>query len=220
MIKPIIAFIIASLAVTSVSAQTTAPSTDVYAIARTATGNGEYHYVEAFGQKGKLIPWDISYIDFGHASDYREVIIGAGGTLFDSKHLVVIGEGYIDKALGPTSGGATYLIPWALAIYHITPKVGGQVTYFPYLPLNEAGRIQHVLERAKLEYDFGRIKMGGGYAGYQFGQDEWQSRPFITTTLKAGPVGNVELWLQRLPSNHLTFQVRWDRTFHTKPVAP
>jgi hypothetical protein len=104
-----------------------------------------------------------------------------------------------------------------LVAYNLAPKLGGQMVYFPYLPLNEAGRVQHVLERAKLEYDFGRVKLGGGYAGYRFGDGDWQNKPFVTASIKAGPVGAVELWLQHLPGNRLTVQVRYAKTFHQAP---
>ena len=190
-----------------------ASTVDTSVIARTATDQGAYHYAQVFQQRGRWIYPDVGYIDFNHAGEYREVWVGGGGVLFDTSHLTVIGEGYIDKSLGSASGGALYLQPWMLVAYSLA-KLGGQVVYFPYLPLNDAGRVQHVLERAKLEYDVGRFKLGGGYAGYRFGDGDWQSKPFVAATIKAGPVGALELWLQHLPGNRWTVQVRYQKSFH------
>ena len=103
-------------------------------------------------------------------------------------------------------------MPWSYIGYRLTPRLGGETSYFPYLPINKAGRIQHVLERAKLEYDFKRVKLGGGYAAYRYGNDSWQNKPFVTTTLKAGYLGNVEFWLQRMPVNQVQLQVRYSKT--------
>ena len=208
-------------AAAAVSAQQTA-TVDTTVIARTATDQGAYHYAQVFQQRGRWIYPDVGYIDFNHSGKYRELWVGAGGMLLNTAHLTVIGEGYIHKSFGSASGGALYLQPWMLATYTLAPKLGGQVVYFPNLPLNDAGRVQHILERAKLEYDCGLFKFGGGYAGYRFGDGDWQSKPFITATIKAGPVGAVELWLQHLPDNRLSVQVRYAKTFHqaTKAAAP
>ena len=193
------------------SAQETTP-VNTHVIARAATDQGAYHYVQVFQERGKWIFPDVGYIDFNNYGEYREVWVGAGGVLFGRTHLTVIGEGHITKALGPASGGALYLQPWMLVAYHLAPRLGGELVYFPYLPLNEAGRVQHVLERTKLEYDFGHIKLGGGYAGYRFGDGDWKSKPFVTATIEAGRIGAIELWLQRLPGNQVTIHVRYAKT--------
>ena len=117
-----------------------APAVDTHVIARTATDQGTYHYAQVFQQRGKWILPDVGYIDFNKFDEYREVWVGAGGVLLETTHLSVIGEGHIVKALGPSSGGALYLQPWMLVAYHLTKRLGGEAVYFPYLPLNEAGR--------------------------------------------------------------------------------
>jgi hypothetical protein len=192
-----------------------APAIDTHVIARTATDHGTYHYAQIFQQRGRWILSDVGYIDFNQIDEYREVWVGAGGVLLATTHLSVIGEGHIVKGLGPSSGGALYLQPWVLVAYHLTHKLAGEAVYFPYLPLNEAGRKQHVLERAKLEYDFGHIKVGGGYAGSKSGPGAWTSKPFVTATIKAGSIGAIELWLQQLPGDRLTVHVRYAKTFRT-----
>jgi len=70
-----------------------------------------------------------------------------------------------------------------------------------------------VLNRAKLERDYRRFKFGVGYAGYQFAQTGWQHKPFLTTTFKAGGLGSLELWIQRIPGNTLNFQLRYAGLF-------
>src|SRR5439155_1283157 len=109
--------------------------------------------------------------------------------------LTVVEEGLITKAGGALSGGDVYFNPWTFATYHVTEKVGAEVVYFPYLPLTSRGRVQHLLERAKVEYNFKHMKVGGGYSAYQSGDDPWIHKPFVTTTLKGGAFGNLELWL-------------------------
>jgi hypothetical protein len=197
------------VALGTASAQTN--NTENIFIARMGmTNKATYHLVEAFQQRGRWIVPDVGYIDFNRAGEYREFFIGGGAVLHDSKHLTIIEEGYIDRASGPKSGGATYFQPWTLVGYRITPKIGGQTVYFPYLPLNKAARIQHVLERAVMEYDLGRhFKVGGGYAAYQFGNGPWENKPLITATIKTTDYGSFEFWLQRVPGNHASAQIRY-----------
>ena len=176
-------------------------------------GKSTYRFAGVIQKRGRWTLLDIGYIDFDHPGQYREVFIGGGGTVYDSKLFTFIAEGLINKASGPASGGALYLQPWFLAIYRLTPKINGEVVYFPYLPLNKAGRIQHVLERAKLEYDFKHLKVGGGYGAYQYGDGPWQNKPFTTTTLKGGRVGDLEVWLQKMPEQHFQVQLRYTKVF-------
>ncbi len=177
-------------------------------------GNFTHRYVEVFQERGRWIYPDIGYIDFGNAGRYREFFIGAGGVVFTSRHLTLVEEGFIQQATGPLAEGATYFVPFSLAALRFGQKISGEVVYFPYLPLNDAGRVQHILERAKLEYDFKYLKAGGGYGAYRFGDSSWQNKPFLTTTLKAGRMGNFEFWLQRLPGNHAQVQFRYARVFN------
>lgn len=173
-----------------------------------------YHFVEVLQQRGRWIFPDVGYIDFDHAGQYRELFIGGGAVLHKSKHLTVAQEAYLNQTSGPASGRATYLMLWTLVGYRLTSKLGGETVYLPYVPLNQAGRIQHVIERAKLEYGFKRFKVGGGYGAYQYGDGPWQNKPFITTTLKGSQLANLELWLQRMPEHHVQVQLRYVRVFN------
>ncbi len=176
-------------------------------------GQITYHYLEVLQTRGKWILPDVGYIDLAEPGKYREIFFGGGAVLHNSKHLTVVEEGYVNQTTGPASGGALYFMPWTLVSYHPTSKITSETVYFPYLPLNKTGRIQHVLERSKLEYDFPRFKVGAGYGAYRFGDGEWQSKPFVTSTIKAGRVGSVELWLQKMPEHHFQVQVRYVRVF-------
>jgi hypothetical protein len=213
------AFVLLAIIIFLASNAAAQSNNDVHSILLVRTGFRDdkaftYHYVEAFQERGRWIYPDIGYIDFGETKQYREFFIGAGGAVIASKHLRFIEEGMIEQALGPTSEHATYFIPWSFAPFNITSRLGGEVVYFPYLPLNKQGRIQHVLERAKVEYDFEHFKAGAGYGAYQFGDGPWENKPFITATLKAGSLGNFEFWLQRLPGNHAHLQVRYAKAFN------
>ena len=198
---------------TNVASAQDQPTTQTFVVVRVGTSGGAYHYVEVFQQRGRWIFPDVGYIDFDQAKQYREYFVGAGAVLFSSKHLTVIEEGYLDKAAGPSSGDALYFQPWTLVAFSLTPKLGAEAVYFPYLPLNKAARIQHVLERAKLEYDFKHFKLGGGYGAYQFGDGPWQNKPFVSGTIKVGKMGDVELWLQRSGNGDALIQVRYGKTF-------
>ncbi len=192
------------------------PKTQTFVVARTGVQNDAqttYRYAEVFQQRGRWIFPDVGYIDFADAKQYREYFVGAGAVLFTSKRITIIEEGYLDKAVGSASGDALYFQPWTLVAVSITPKLSGEVVYFPYLPLNKAARIQHVLERAKLEYDFKHFKVGAGYGAYQYGDGPWTNRPLVTTTLKGGKLGDLELWLQRIPGDHIQLQVRYLKIF-------
>ena len=166
-----------------------------------------YHFVEVLQTRGRWILPDFGYVDFGK-NNYREVVAGGGYVACQSKPFVLVNEGYLDFANGPAARGAKYFLPWTYFGYHLTSRLGGETAYFLYSPLNRGGTVQHVLDRAKLEYDFKHCKLGGGYAGYKFGALPWQNMPFITWTLKAGRLGNFELWVERLPRNTAQVQLR------------
>ena len=182
-----------------------------------------YHFFEAFQtHRGKWIYPDVGYIDFAK-NGYWEFFLGGGAILYDSEHFTLIHEGFIDRAQGPKSLSAAYYQPWTLFSYKMSQRVISRAVYFPYLPLNKPARIQHVLECAKLEYDFKHFKLGGGYGGYRYGEENWQHKPFATWTLKAGPLGELELWLQRIPrssilgnnarGSYVQAQIRLAKTF-------
>ena len=179
-----------------------AQTTD-FVIARTGVTTdsphvGTYHYLEFFQARGKWICPDVGYVDFA-TSSYREVFIGAGRTLRDSKRILLIEELYFDQSFGPAAKNARYLQPWTLLQIHLTPKWTSHTVCFPYLPLNNSARIQHVLEHTKVEYTINKTwKVGGGYAGYKYGDDNWQNKPLATTTISTRE-GSFEFWLQKMP---------------------
>jgi hypothetical protein len=166
------------------------------------------HYLEMFRIRHRWVLPDVGYIDFGH-SGYREVFIGGGFTLYDGKHVSVIQEGLFVQASGSKANQARYAMPWTMIQYHLTEKLGGEAVYFPYIPLNDSGRKQHVLERAKLERKLAnRWKAGAGLGGYKFGEGAWSYRPFVTTTVSTR-WGDWEFWFQRLPEHTAHFQIRY-----------
>lgn len=159
-------------------------------------------------------PWvyEVGYIDFG-SSDYREAWIGGGYRWNLGDNIFVQGELLFAHAFGPAAEGATYLQPFSLIHADLTDKLAGEIVYFPYLPLDDAGTVQHVLERVKLEYAISSvIKAGGGYGGYQFGNERWQHKPFLTTTVTpaGGKYGSLEFWIQRLPGGDIQTQFRYE----------
>ncbi len=160
---------------------------------------GTYHMVEAFQVRGKWIVPDVCYIDYG-TGNYHELCIGAGRTFYDGKRAMVASELYFAQATGPAAKSARYLWPWTIVQFHFTKKWNSEAVYFPYLPLNSSARIQHVIERAKVEYTINKtFKVGGGYAGYRYGDDTWQSKPMLTTTISTKRTGAFEFWLQKMP---------------------
>jgi hypothetical protein len=169
------------------------------------------HYVEAMEIRDRWIAPDAYYFDAG-SGRYREVALGGGAQLLRSKHLTITQEAYIDQALGPDAHHAIYLVPWTYIGYTLTPKVRGETVYFPYFPLNHNGHFEQIVERAKLEYYFPRLKIGAGYGGIQVGGRDWKQKPFLTTTIRGGNLGDLEFWLQRIPGNHVQAQIRYRLT--------
>ena len=158
-----------------------------------------YDYVELLQRRGRWICPDLGYIDFGRG-DYREIFVGGGRSLHDSKRATLIEELYFVQASGPAAKGAKYLWPWTMLQLQFTPKLTSESVYFPYVPLNSSARIQHVLERSKLEYVLSEHwKVGAGYGGYKYGGSDWQHKPFLTATVSTR-AGAFEFWLQRMPS--------------------
>lgn len=180
---------------------------------RTATDRGAYHYAEVFQERGRFIPWDIGHIDFDHPRQYREFWIGGGGVPIETPKGSLVAEGFITKALGEHADSALYFQPFFIGTYRPFPTVVTEAVYLGYVPLNEAGFAQHLLERAKAEYDAPRFKVGAGYSVYKPADGPARHKPFVTATFKAGSLGNFECWLQRLPGNHATLQLRYAKVF-------
>lgn len=209
-----LAFALPSLAqdTTGANATATDPTTTIL-IARTGLRTdapyiGTYHCFEVFQLRGKWIYPDVGYIDFA-TNNYREIFVGAGRTLYDGERLMVAEELYYTQAVGPAAKSAKYLQPYTLIKIHFTRKFSNETVYFPYLPLNNPARVQHVLERSKLEYALNEAwKVGAGYAGYKYGDDQWQNKPIITTTVSTKRGGAFEFWLQEMPGGG-QIQVRY-----------
>lgn len=173
-----------------------------------------YHFVEILQQRGRWVVPDFYYVDFG-SNKFRELGAGGGIEPYSSKRMRVLLEGFFDQALGPNAHAARYVVPWSLYRYSFTSRLNADIVYFTLLPLNEAGRIQHVIERSRLEYTFKRVKFGPGYAGSKFGDRQWQHKPFLTFTVLGREMGDMEFWLQRVPGNHVQVQMRYRINIHT-----
>jgi len=170
-----------------------------------------YHLVEAFQVRGRWIVPDIGYIDFAD-SDYREWFIGAGYRTLVTDRVIIANEVYFVESAGPDSRGARYLQLWTGVFYDFTSKLGGEAVFFPYIPLNDSGRKQWVIERAKLEYTIiSWMKSGAGYGAYRFDDKKWEHKPFVTVTVTpfSGKFGSLELWYQKLPEGKSQAQLRY-----------
>ena len=82
--------------------------------------------------------------------------IGGGGVPFEGRRGFLITEGFLARAFGEHANGALYFQPYFLGSYRLAPSVPLEASYLAYVPLNDAGRAQHLLEHVKLEYDFAR----------------------------------------------------------------
>lgn len=202
--------------VTTAADDGTPPRVATTFLARAGWDRGfTYRFFEAIHARGRWIAPDVGYIDFGQARAYREFWAGGGYVVHASPRTTVVAEGYFAQATGPRAGGARYLQPWMLVAHRPAPRLRAEALYFAYLPLNEAGTFQQVLERAKLEATFGRISAGVGYGAYKAEGSAWRHKPFVTFTVGAGQWGSLELWVQRdrAPTgDDLQAQVRYSLT--------
>lgn len=198
------------LAVLLIMTAPAAAQTSTTVLARTATTDaGAYHNVEVTRQHDRWLPISGGYLDFNDAKQYREFYLGAGRIFVDNPTVTVAGIGWLDQAFGPAGNGATSFVPWVLASARLTPKVTAQANYMYYAPLDDQATSRHVVEHAKVEYDVFRYwRVGAGHSAVKRGTDDMQHKPFITTTFLLGPLGEVELWYQRLP-NDRAVQVRF-----------
>ena len=171
--------------------------------------NVTLRYVEILQTRGRWVVPDVGYIDFGEAGQYREVWLGGGPVLIERPSVNLTVAGYYAQDDGSAANGAKYFQVWSLLGYQLAPNVVAQAVYLGFAPLNDSARVQHLFERIKLEYDFGRLKLGGGYAAYRFATDAWQHRPFVTGTVRLGRAGSLELWGQRLSGDLAQLQVRY-----------
>jgi hypothetical protein len=173
-----------------------------------------FHYLQFLQIRRGWIYSDIGYIDYGENS-YRELFIGGGRILCNTKTITWIEELYFVQTTGPAAHSAGYLWPWAMLQVRFSPKLATETVYILYTPLNDSARIQQVLDRSKAEYSLSpRWKIGAGYAGYKFAEMDWQHKPFFTATLSTR-VGAFEVWLQKIPSGaqlQLRYQLNWSKS--------
>ncbi|HET7695453.1 MAG TPA: hypothetical protein VFK57_07075 [Vicinamibacterales bacterium] len=163
-------------------------------------------------RSGWIFP-DIGYVDFG-GDVYREFFAGAGRTLRRTPKLTLVGSLYYQQSAGPASGSARYLVPWFLVNCRPHARLQCEAVYFPYLPLTERAQVQHVLERAKLEYSvLPELRVGGGYAAFHTRGIDWQNLPFATVTVSPPRIGDIEVWVQHLPGRGAQMQLRFMRVF-------
>ena len=193
----------------------TASAQVTVAIARVAFKEGvTQRFAEVLHESasGWIFP-DIGYVDFG-GDVYREFFAGVGRTLRRTPKLTLVGTLYYQQSAGPASGSARYIVPWMLVNCRPHARVQCEAVYFPYLPLTERAQVQHVLERAKVEYSIvPQFKIGGGYAAFQTKGVAWQNRPFFTATVSPPRVGDIEVWVQHLPNRGAQMQLRYMRVF-------
>ena len=171
-----------------------------------------FRYFQFFQQRGDWVLPDIGYIDYGDAA-YYELFAGFGRMLRKSPKLNVLGELYYLQAGGTASAGEKYVLPWVLVAFSASPRIRGEAVYFPYLPLTDSATLQHVVERAKLEYSWRYLKLGGGYGAYQRHGSDWQHMPFATATVSPPIVGDLEFWVQRVHQGGVQVQFRYFRVF-------
>lgn len=181
---------------------------------------GTFKFAEVLQTSGRWVPLDVGYIDFGNCRDYREVFAGVGMNVVDTKGsgadgLIVCGELCLDRAAGYSAGRALYLQPFTQTNLWYR-RFAFEIVYIPYVPVNTAAVWQHVLERAKLEYSFGKcFSAGGGYAMYHAEGGSWDHKPFVLTVVKT-KFGDLENWVQRLPGNKVQVQFRYLKAFLSK----
>ncbi|OGD33793.1 hypothetical protein A2988_05000 [Candidatus Azambacteria bacterium RIFCSPLOWO2_01_FULL_46_25] len=159
----------------------------------------DYHFVNPILVHDRIVAPDVGYLDFGKGGEYREWFVGGGYKTLVSKHLKITNELLFVQAAGDSSGGARYVQLWTGVNFTLSPEIEGEAVIFPYIPLNEAGTKQWVVERIKLEYKLSSfLKVGAGYGAYQFGTERWQHRPLVTATVNPfeGEFGSLEFWLQ------------------------
>lgn len=78
--------------------------------------------------------------------------------------------------------------------------------------MTSGGQLQHVLDRAKVEYSLSDyFRMGAGYAAYQTHGVAWQNRPLVTMTVAPPRLGEIEFWVQRIPGRGAQVHVRYQR---------
>ena len=163
-------------------------------------------------KEGWIFP-DIGYVDFG-GEVYREFFAGVGRTLHRSPKMTFVSTLYFQQAAGPASAAARYLVPWFLLNCRPHARLQCEAVYFPYLPLTDRAQVQHVLERAKLEYSLApQLRLGAGYGAFQTRGIDWQHRPFLTATISPPRVGDIEVWVQHLPNRGPQLQLRYMRVF-------
>ena len=195
--KTLMMVVFLALVASTVSAQT--ETTLETRAAVTNDGAATYRLLEVYQTKGHVVPWDIGYIDFG-GDVYREFFVGAGGVLNAGKKVTLIQEGYFVQAVGPNADSARYFQPFSLLLIDFGKQWSGTVNYLLYVPINKTATVQHVFDRIKLEYDFGRWKLGVGHSAYKFGSEQWQNKPFVSGTVKLGRAGSLEMWIQKINS--------------------
>jgi hypothetical protein len=161
-----------------------------------------FHLVEASVQRGRIIFFDAGAIDFG-SNLYREPFAGGGYIFAHTKRWLVIQTAYLLSPTGPARDNGIYLQPSTIVAFKPKDRIAIDVNVLPYLPLNRAATFQILLDHAMIEYDFGSVRLGAGYAAYQFRGEPWIHRPIAGAFTLETRFGEFQFWPQK-----------WDERWH------
>ncbi|HEY1985071.1 MAG TPA: hypothetical protein VGG85_06665 [Terracidiphilus sp.] len=157
-----------------------------------------YRVAEWTQLRGKWLFPDIGYYDTGYGKE-QIWFTGAGAELVQRKRFNWEQEIYISQEAGPQSHNRRSLWLWPVLNFQFNPRFSAQVAAYPSIPLDRAQAWSYNIDRAKFQWAFRSHWMAGpGYTGGLCNDRSWQSNPFLTVT-RTTPLGNVEVWLQRIP---------------------
>lgn len=174
-------------------------------------GKSNILFANAFQTRGRIILPDAGYVDFGHTKEYREVFLGGGLILADSKKVTWLAEVFALNASGPHAG-AFYAQPFTIFVVRPAPGWTIDTSAFYYAPLTKHAIPQLALDRAKLERRVHKhFSVGAGYAAYAAKGEGWAHKPYVTATFHAGKKwGNFEVIpYKKIIGHEAVVEFRW-----------
>lgn len=173
----------------------------LWVVVRTGIRQGfAFRLIETVLLEGRWIKADVGYFDSGSAGEYRRMWVGGGGAVVALPALRLELKGALSWGEGSATAGERYLESNAYLVARPDARWRVEVSYTESYPLNDEAVRAHTLDRARLEYELGSYRVGGGYAGYRAGPKTWEHRPFVSVSRPVRGLGEVEVWLQRVES--------------------
>lgn len=168
-------------------------------------------YAEVAHQRGRSVV-DCGYHDSGNPKVFFSVFCGAGRDLSPrTKRFSFVVELVAMRSSGQSIITQYHLLPYTLAHVFLSKKKDVELVGYAGIPINSAAKKFMEIERFRFYHNFGRVKVGFGYAATKSANQNWVKKPFFGVAIYG-----FEVWPQAIIQNGKwgwQLQLRYAKTF-------